>query len=161
MREEKEDIIAVQETHAVSEENLRRRGTMSRYVFIAAAFTASQQTLRARFLTVVSCIKTHTLSMYLMFLSFCSEGCTAYFYHRIHVLYEIHYHNLPIFFLIGERSFTASYTISLIFWYQAYSFNLYSNFFHNPIPLFSWFYIKNVNKNSSNFVKCRVQILNS
>jgi hypothetical protein len=35
---------AVQETHTESEENLRSRGTLHGYVFIAAAFTASQHT---------------------------------------------------------------------------------------------------------------------
>jgi hypothetical protein len=32
MREEKQDIIAVQETHAVYEENLRRGGTIQGYI---------------------------------------------------------------------------------------------------------------------------------
>jgi exonuclease III len=44
MREEKEDIIAVQETHAVSEENLRKRETMSCYVFIGAIYSRVQFT---------------------------------------------------------------------------------------------------------------------
>jgi hypothetical protein len=60
MQEGKEDIIVVQETHVVSEENLQRRGTMPGYVLgrFTAPFTALQETLRGRFLTVVLCLRT-------------------------------------------------------------------------------------------------------
>jgi hypothetical protein len=53
--------MAVQESHAVSQENLGRRGTMRMLCMyllgrFKAAFTASQHTLGTRFLTVVSAI---------------------------------------------------------------------------------------------------------
>jgi hypothetical protein len=52
-----------------------------------------------------------TISMYLLFLSFCSEGCTAYFYHRLHVLYGISYNHLPN---LVSPPFTASYIFDVL-----------------------------------------------
>jgi transcription antitermination factor NusG len=40
MHEEKVNIIGVQETHTVSEEYIRRRGTMPGYVFIEVIYNS-------------------------------------------------------------------------------------------------------------------------